>query len=270
MLKVRSLFLSSPLLVSPGSESSNSPTYEEFFLTCHRNRLQNDPTWQDLQAQIRRGASHIRGAIVGYVRSNAPTDFGFSTLTKDEVKLFGKRFLYPDNPNFLHSVHFCELDRQGNSNRYKLFGNIIERKGAYRHPLIESTIREVFFQGSEPLGVEFPDAFNPMPFVTVALVATAMECALYEWQEGTRKRCDFTAEKFGGSFQARVEALERSELSHRHESIAWRCALFKKCSSLQRENDGDAMAAPVVHIDDWEFDWNDDLDLGDLELDDTT
>lgn len=206
----------------------------------------------DARYLMRRAGSHIRNHIIKFIRSK---DFGCGGFkTAEENAKHSKELIRSQDDEFRASYHFGRILREGD----RPDGKIIKRIGAYRHPLIGQTIAEVFFLNNEQLGVDFPDDFNPMPLATIALVATAMDCAVKEWSNGYRQMQEFSFALFGSVYAAHLEELKKYDEDPRNEeaSALWRCALYKQCISKVKPSDGDAPCP--VQVSPSEFQWDDD------------
>ncbi|EJD38072.1 hypothetical protein AURDEDRAFT_172833, partial [Auricularia subglabra TFB-10046 SS5] len=114
-------------------------------------------------------------------------------------------------------------------------GKIITRAFAYRHPLIPQAIRKEYCQDHERMAVtDLEDnAFNPVPNATIALVATAIACALSEWRTGVHLsgKTHFREDDFKGLYADHLKALDDMTNAEPAQNTAWRSWLFTTCSS---------------------------------------
>ncbi|KAH9925841.1 uncharacterized protein B0H18DRAFT_1119321 [Fomitopsis serialis] len=72
-------------------------------------------------------------------------------------------------------------------------GTYAERKGIYRHPIIQKAINATWFANRADEGIIFRQFFEPaISIETIALVLTAVHCCIDEWGPGRRTLVDFT------------------------------------------------------------------------------
>ncbi|KAI9432585.1 hypothetical protein H4582DRAFT_1857737 [Lactarius indigo] len=78
----------------------------------------------------------------------------------------------------------------------------------YRHPIIQQCINVVWFGDRNGDGVRFSNEFNPIPYETIALVLTAIECCLDEWSNGLQTKLPFTYERYKVTYASHLTALK--------------------------------------------------------------
>ncbi|KAF8874589.1 hypothetical protein BD779DRAFT_1450823, partial [Infundibulicybe gibba] len=83
-----------------------------------------------------------------------------------------------------------------------------ERTGIYRHPIIQAVINKMWFKNKQDDGVICPEfGDGGIPIVTIALVATAVECCLDEQQTGEHIDVPFSALAYQEKFNIHLKTL---------------------------------------------------------------
>ncbi|EJD46433.1 hypothetical protein AURDEDRAFT_164666 [Auricularia subglabra TFB-10046 SS5] len=168
----------------------------------------------------------VRGLLVKCCRDNSGTAFKLVGLPKAKVITIVLEFLETK------SYHFREIKRETEI----VNGVEVEkRQGAYRHPLIEFSIRKLCFQDHERMATndDAGDSFNPIPNEVIALTATAISCALAEWRTGVHLigKTLFKEVDYKGTYQEHLAALEAMTAEAPDTNLAWRAYLFQRCST---------------------------------------
>ncbi|KZT21733.1 hypothetical protein NEOLEDRAFT_1072839 [Neolentinus lepideus HHB14362 ss-1] len=89
---------------------------------------------------------------------------------------------------------------------------VIARTGLYQHPIIQALINEMWFANKNDEGVIHGEYFTPrIPLVTIAMVVTAIQCSLEEWQTGQKTDIQFTETMYASHFENHLRALEQFE-----------------------------------------------------------
>ncbi|KAH7097309.1 hypothetical protein BKA62DRAFT_624102 [Auriculariales sp. MPI-PUGE-AT-0066] len=106
------------------------------------------------------------------------------------------------------------------------------------------------------------DKFNPVPIPTIALIATAVQCALHDWTTGIYgpKKNPFRTEAWHAAYKKHVAALEKMKLKNRRLFMAWTRKLYM--DSLETTEAYAAAASEDEHINEDEMN-----DYGDIEFD---
>ncbi|KAF7975803.1 hypothetical protein HWV62_8485 [Athelia sp. TMB] len=85
------------------------------------------------------------------------------------------------------------------------------------HPAIGEVCRIFFYGASNKLGHEFPDEFgSEVPDMAIALVITAIKCALDEWATGSLNKIKFEAEKYLEPYEKTVELIQQVKANEYH------------------------------------------------------
>ncbi|KAG8831536.1 hypothetical protein FRC18_006337, partial [Serendipita sp. 400] len=98
----------------------------------------------------------------------------------------------------------------------------------YAHPIFGEVIEETIYRPATRIQRA---KLSPMPLPTLALVATAVQCALEEWASGYRKRVPFTEESYGRVYALHMKRLNRAMGSHRRYMEELLQVLYDNCVS---------------------------------------
>ncbi|KAH7098006.1 hypothetical protein BKA62DRAFT_773727 [Auriculariales sp. MPI-PUGE-AT-0066] len=144
---------------------------------------------------------------------------------------------------------------------------ITDRNGPYRHPVFRTIMQEQLFLQHERMAVAelTRSKFNPMPIPTIALIATAVQCALHDWITGIYipKKNPFTTDAWLSAYKKHVSALEKMKLKNRRLFMAWTRKMYTDC--LETTEAYDAAASGDEHINDEEMEDYGDVDLEGIE-----
>lgn len=187
----------------------------------------------DVDKLIKRLGSQVRGSLVKFLRDTVGPGFNLIGLTKGQIIVVVTELVDTN------SYHFRDLTREKEIKDgvevEKKDGKILVREFAYRHPLIAQAIRKEYFQDHERMGSSDAEdnAFNPIPNATIALVATAIACALSEWRTGVHRagKTHFRENDFKSLYADHLKALDDMTAAQPDQNIAWRRWLFTTCSS---------------------------------------
>ncbi|TFY56690.1 hypothetical protein EVJ58_g7483 [Rhodofomes roseus] len=96
-----------------------------------------------------------------------------------------------------------------------------ERKGIYRHPIIQKAINITWFMNRSDEGILYNRFFGPaIPIETIALVLTAVQCCIDEWGTGKRTGVSFWENDYKPIYLSHKENLEAfdelNDNAHRH------------------------------------------------------
>ncbi|EPQ49844.1 hypothetical protein GLOTRDRAFT_51519 [Gloeophyllum trabeum ATCC 11539] len=91
-----------------------------------------------------------------------------------------------------------------------VFKDPVGRTGLYQHPIIQALINEMWFANKKDEGIVHSEFFSPrIPLVTIAMVLTAIQCSLEEWQTGQKTDIPFTETAYSSHFENHLRALEQ-------------------------------------------------------------
>jgi len=76
----------------------------------------------------------------------------------------------------------------------------------YANPIFAELLEQCVYR---PANAEQRSTLSPMPLPALALVVTAVECALQEWETGIKIRISFTEEAYARIYRSHLKRLER-------------------------------------------------------------
>ncbi|TFY59018.1 hypothetical protein EVG20_g7944 [Dentipellis fragilis] len=81
------------------------------------------------------------------------------------------------------------------------------RKGLYQHLIIQKAVNDTWFKNKKDEGVVYHELFDPFPVVGIALILTAIENAIMEWNTGIRADDTFKQEVYEETYRKHLQAL---------------------------------------------------------------
>ncbi|KAF7795598.1 hypothetical protein EIP86_006761 [Pleurotus ostreatoroseus] len=101
-----------------------------------------------------------------------------------------------------------------------------KRQGMYGHPIFEQIIARQWFAHPDSEGCgRYSREFNPMPLPLIALVATAVHCALMDWETGA---CESHKNKF------EYDVYQPIYQEHLTSLMTWRQHNMARCAARQQ------------------------------------
>jgi len=130
-------------------------------------------------------ASQLRGELKNKVKPLVESLYGFDSSSARRAMRKNR-----DRATALtHESAFAYEDPALNQPE----GTYAERKGIYRHPIIQKAINATWFANRADEGVIFRQFFEPaISIETIALVLTAVHCCIDEWGPGKQTLVNFT------------------------------------------------------------------------------
>ncbi|KAG1740730.1 hypothetical protein EDD22DRAFT_851776 [Suillus occidentalis] len=174
-------------------------------------RFEADAAYAATEAKIVAARpSQIRGELKSKVQSAVAGHFGLHGLSKAmlEVKIAA----------LLHEHAY-------------VFQNPDKRQGFFRHPIFTEIFGAQWLRKRGEATGEYAAAFNPVPLPTLALIATAIECALRDYVKGfkeTRRGFnEFSGDSYRGSYESHLLTLRRQEKKHPQLILKLRRDIFQ-------------------------------------------
>ncbi|KAI0349105.1 hypothetical protein OH77DRAFT_1415542 [Trametes cingulata] len=84
---------------------------------------------------------------------------------------------------------------------------LASRSGLYEAKIFQLVINKVYFKSSSDDGVALRSYYRPFPIVGIALIATAVQCAIDEWTTGHYKRVTFSDAVYSKEYQRHHQQL---------------------------------------------------------------
>ncbi|KDQ58870.1 hypothetical protein JAAARDRAFT_46540 [Jaapia argillacea MUCL 33604] len=97
------------------------------------------------------------------------------------------------------------------------FSEPVKRVGLYEHPIFAELIAQQWFKkrkrSTQADGLVYPQTFNPIPIPMLALVTTAVECALRDWEDGVFKANvnQFSEDEYRPVYERHLKNLESNK-----------------------------------------------------------
>ncbi|KAL7278906.1 hypothetical protein ACG7TL_006737 [Trametes sanguinea] len=141
---------------------------------------------------------NLRGEIKNTARSLVQGAYGF------------KAGLTP--PSRLYNQERCAFLRQGCTFAYEIIGEAErDHLGLYEAEIIQSIINRVFYKTATDDGVALAKVYEPFPFVGLALVLTAIQCSIDEWDTGAFVKVTFSEEGYYSVYRRHLQDLRAFE-----------------------------------------------------------
>ncbi|KAI0674505.1 hypothetical protein C8Q78DRAFT_966790 [Trametes maxima] len=126
---------------------------------------------------------------------------------------------------------------------YKVLGPLDEG-GLYEAEAIQEVIDQVFYKSPEDDGVVLDTIYTPFPKRGLALVLTAIQCAIEEWTSGTLVNVNFSESAFSPSYKLHLQNLDDFERESGDDHF-----LTEICTQISKNGKSKAKAPDVRHQD---------------------
>ncbi|KAG6913839.1 hypothetical protein DXG01_003990 [Tephrocybe rancida] len=144
-----------------------------------------------------------------------------------------------------------------------VFKDPVKRTGMLLHGILPAAIGKMWYKSKTDEGVicaEYSDRENGIPLVTIALVLTAIECCLDEWQSGERQDLAFSVTTYSPKYKSHLRNLQDFQAKTQEANIVPRIRkhLLK---TARKHAKVDPMVTSVVRLGDEDFEaakheWN--------------
>ncbi|KAJ7761201.1 hypothetical protein DFH07DRAFT_957292 [Mycena maculata] len=151
-------------------------------------RLTLTPTVSKL---ISNRGPHMRGELKTKVKAFAEVMYGFKAGNNKKTIAFNRKR--------------AEDLKEGSTFAFK---NIKEKKGLYKHPILQKTANVMWFANRRDEGVVHPEFFSPFPVTALALILTVVENTIDEYLTGIRTDVPFTANDYRSVYETHLKSLE--------------------------------------------------------------
>ncbi|KAG1760633.1 hypothetical protein EDD22DRAFT_759042, partial [Suillus occidentalis] len=170
--------------IAAHSRASFKRACKELKRTEILRRFEEDAAYAAIQAKIVAARpSQIRGELKSKVQSAVVGHYGLHGLSKSKLEA--------RIAALLHEYAY-------------VFRNPDKREGFFRHPIFTEIFGAQWLRKRGEAAGEYAAAFNPVPLPTLALVATAIECALRDYVKGfkeiRRGVNEFSGDSYRGSY----------------------------------------------------------------------
>ncbi|OJT07806.1 hypothetical protein TRAPUB_1289 [Trametes pubescens] len=162
--------------------------------TAEALRLVAVYSW-NLRGELKRAA---RGLVQGF--------YGFKPLVDPPSQLYNRQLaaLLSRNRTFTYETINKESE---------------EHEGLYESPLVQMIINLVFFKNATDDGVLLENVYQPFPLKGLALVLTAIQCAIDEWHSGVHSSVTFSENNYSSVYTKHIRELELFELASGEDRI---------------------------------------------------
>ncbi|KAI0714707.1 hypothetical protein C8Q76DRAFT_618970 [Earliella scabrosa] len=153
---------------------------------------------------IMRYTCNLRGEIKGGARALVQSTYGFqSAATKDSKE---------GRANRAHAEYLL-------ANRRFTYKVSSRPDGLYEHPIIQSLVNRVYYKHPTDDGIIHQDHYNIFPLAGIALILTAVHCAIQEWSTGVFDAVRFEEGKFVSIYVEHVDNLKEYEMKSEDDRI---------------------------------------------------
>ncbi|EIW62734.1 uncharacterized protein TRAVEDRAFT_43071 [Trametes versicolor FP-101664 SS1] len=104
------------------------------------------------------------------------------------------------------------LLRENDAFVYRKRGKTVDdHKGLYQAEIIQQMANRVYFKKRTDDGILLRAQYSPFPVPALALILTAVECAIDEWTDGSWTKVSFTEEAYRAAYEHHLEELNMFE-----------------------------------------------------------
>ncbi|KAI1794921.1 hypothetical protein LXA43DRAFT_882820 [Ganoderma leucocontextum] len=94
-----------------------------------------------------------------------------------------------------------------------------EHEDLYQAEIIQQMVNRVYFKNKNDDGIALKDRYSPFPFVSLALILAAIECAITEWNDGTFTKIPFTEDAYKPVYKHHLQELHQYEAATELEGL---------------------------------------------------
>ncbi|KII90200.1 hypothetical protein PLICRDRAFT_138729 [Plicaturopsis crispa FD-325 SS-3] len=148
----------------------------------------------------------MRGALKTIARALVETTYGFETSDKPRT--------IERNRKLVLSL------KDGSAFVYRKRGETTQDHiGLYENKIIQKVVNQMWFKSKHDDGVTFVEYYHPFPAVALALVLTAIECAIDEWASGSLVKIKFEIDVYRDVYNRHLDAIYDFEEASRSQGI---------------------------------------------------
>ncbi|RDX48189.1 hypothetical protein OH76DRAFT_1384037 [Lentinus brumalis] len=115
-----------------------------------------------------------------------------------------------------------------------------EHAGLYEAEIIQVVVNRVWYKDAKDDGILLGDTYTPFPMRGLALVLTAIQCAIEEWSFGQYSPVAFTEQTYKSAYKAHCDGLQTYEQDSKELKI-----VSEICASIAQEGRLNAKAPRV-------------------------
>ncbi|KAJ7250084.1 hypothetical protein B0H12DRAFT_1019348, partial [Mycena haematopus] len=163
--------------------------------------------------------SQLRGELKTKIRPLIDVMYGFKSGQNKKTIAFNRKL--------------AEDLKEGSAFAFK---DIENKKGLYKHPIIQSAVNAMWFANRRDEGPRHPELFSPLPIRALAVVLAAIENNIDERLTGIRTDVAFTASDYRAVYEGHVKSLE--EFAAHTEKYQLMEKISKRLHSVGRFHSG--------------------------------
>ncbi|KAH9857337.1 hypothetical protein C2E23DRAFT_693633, partial [Lenzites betulinus] len=122
--------------------------------------------------------------------------------------------------------------------------------GLYEAEILQIVINRVFYKSSEDDGISLADVYDPFPVPGLALVLTAIQCAIDEWDTGAFASVTFSEEAYSAVYEQHLQELNAYELEsgedHVVKDISQTLSRYHAKAPLPSVKDNSSLTATAI------------------------
>ncbi|KAJ6527696.1 hypothetical protein B0H19DRAFT_898016, partial [Mycena capillaripes] len=135
--------------------------------------------------------SQLRGELKTKIRPFIDTMYGFKSGQNRKTIAFNRKL--------------AEDLKEGSAFAFK---DVENKKGLYKHPILQSTVNAMWFANRRDEGPRHPELFSPLPIRALGVVLAAVENNIDERLTGVRTDVAFTVNDYRAVYEGHVKSLE--------------------------------------------------------------
>ncbi|KAF8691578.1 hypothetical protein AX14_002778 [Amanita brunnescens Koide BX004] len=81
-------------------------------------------------------------------------------------------------------------------------------RGPYKHMIVQCAVNDMWFQNKYDEGIKYEKNFDPLPIPAIALVLTAIECGVDQWEDGYKTDVKFYSNEYKPVYLGHIKSLE--------------------------------------------------------------
>ncbi|KZT29568.1 hypothetical protein NEOLEDRAFT_1056122, partial [Neolentinus lepideus HHB14362 ss-1] len=150
---------------------------------------------RDIRKLLLACTAHMRGELKTKARPLVEGMYGFESSSRPATIARNR-------------CHVKHLKNDSNFTYRVDFPSLLSRSGIFQHKIIQKLINSMWYHGTQDEGVVYGDEFfKPFSLCALALVLTAIEAAIDEWESGIWRSIDFKAQTYKSVYVRHLNSL---------------------------------------------------------------
>ncbi|TFK53380.1 hypothetical protein OE88DRAFT_1733315 [Heliocybe sulcata] len=177
-------------------EENDETGVQDAELDCSIDEHEDSMKQLMLHLEIMACDAHVRGELKSKARPLVETLYNFETgIRPSTIQRNRKRTeVLLDNYNYTYRHRSSD-----------------GRKGAFQHKIIQKLVNAMWFKDPDNEGIRYDMYFGEISHECLALMFTAIECCIEEWETGKKHRIDFTTQKYKEHYEDILQMLYNFE-----------------------------------------------------------